>query len=446
MSQQPSSSLLESIRDQFNFGPYPHHSVEETTKDNFNALYTHSLVTPYYLRNQRVLNTENAVILDAGCGTGYKALTLSYANPGAKIVGIDISEKSVELARQRFAYQGRENCEFHVLGIDQIAQLGMEFDYINCDEVLYLFPNPAVGLQALKSVLKPEGLIRSNLHSLLQRNLFFRAQEVFRMMGLMDDNPEDLEIQIVAEVIEALRQGVELKAVKSLLDDTEDNHESFKSAALMNLLFQGDRGFTITDMFQALRESDLEFVSMVNWRRWDVVDLFQNRNNLPEIMARRLPESSAEEKLRLYELINPVNRLLDFWCGHPGQTMGFQAVNTWESTDWQTATVHIHPILQHDYIRKSLARSAQLDQPCHLNAVFNETTPGQKWTVESTIASTLLPLLDGPQPVTALVDRYLKVRSVDPVTLAPFSPQVAFDRLTSTLKALAQSTYVLIER
>jgi hypothetical protein len=43
---------------------------------------------------------------------------------------------------------------------------------------------PAVRLQAMKLVLKPNGIIRANLHSSLQRTYYYRAQEVFKMMGV----------------------------------------------------------------------------------------------------------------------------------------------------------------------------------------------------------------------------------------------------------------------
>ncbi len=48
-------------------------------------------------------------------------------------------------------------------------ELGLEFDYINADEVLYLLPDIVEGLKAMKAVLKPEGIIRTNLHSSFQR-------------------------------------------------------------------------------------------------------------------------------------------------------------------------------------------------------------------------------------------------------------------------------------
>ena len=40
---------------------------------------------------------QNPQILDAGCGAGYESMRLF--NLGAEMVGIDISEKSIEIAR-----------------------------------------------------------------------------------------------------------------------------------------------------------------------------------------------------------------------------------------------------------------------------------------------------------------------------------------------------------
>jgi ubiquinone/menaquinone biosynthesis C-methylase UbiE len=208
----PASNLLDKIRQQFDAYPYPKIPLDKSPKDDINFLYIHNLVTPYYFRNQKVIETKGKVILDAGCGTGYKSLILAEANPGAKIVGIDISEESVKLARKRLEHHGFDNAEFHVLPIEELPELDYQFDYINCDELLYLFPDLTVALQSMKSVLKPDGIIRGNLHSSIQRFNFFRAQKVFTMMGLMDENPEDLEIEIVVETMKALKDNVQLKA------------------------------------------------------------------------------------------------------------------------------------------------------------------------------------------------------------------------------------------
>ncbi len=246
---EQAAELLEKIRQQFDFGPYPRIEVDHSPKDDIPILYFHDLVTSYYLRYKKVINTENRLILDAGCGTGYKSLVLAEANPGAKIVGIDISEQSLDLSRKRFQYHGLENGEFYLLSIYELPSLGLEFDYINCDELLYLFPEPAVALKAMKTVLKPDGIIRSNLHSSLQRFNYFRVQELFRIMGLMDSNPEDMEIDIALETMKALKDNVDLKA-KTWHPSYEG--EDGKQAVLMNYLFQGDKGYTIPELYAAL--------------------------------------------------------------------------------------------------------------------------------------------------------------------------------------------------
>jgi 2-polyprenyl-3-methyl-5-hydroxy-6-metoxy-1,4-benzoquinol methylase len=158
--------LNEKIRQQYDFLPYPECDLDFTTKDKLQSLFIHSLVTPYYLRYQQVIDTKDKIILDAGCGSGLQSLTLALANPGAKIVGVDISPKSVELSAQRLAYHGFTNVEFHTLSLEDIESLGYQFDYINCDEVLYLLPNPAEMLKTFCGILTERGIIRSNLHSL----------------------------------------------------------------------------------------------------------------------------------------------------------------------------------------------------------------------------------------------------------------------------------------
>src|ERR1700761_4205647 len=44
---------------------------------------------------------ERLRILDAGCGTGLSTLMLARLNPGATVVGVDISPRSLDLARER---------------------------------------------------------------------------------------------------------------------------------------------------------------------------------------------------------------------------------------------------------------------------------------------------------------------------------------------------------
>jgi 2-polyprenyl-3-methyl-5-hydroxy-6-metoxy-1,4-benzoquinol methylase len=432
------SELLEKIRQQFDTGPYPRTPLEQSPKDDGTLLYIHNFLTPYYLRNQKVPETEGISILDAGCGSGYTSLILAEANPGAKIVGVDISEQSVILARQRLQYHGFKDVEFHAISIEEITSLNQSFDYINCDEVLYLLIDPVIGLQAMKSVLKPHGIIRANFHSSLTRSHYFRAQQVFKMIGLIDVESPGLEISRVQEIMKALKDQVRLKA------ETWGNFfEINKELIFANHLLQGDKGYTIPELFSALSSAELELIGMVNWGQWNLMDLFNTPSDLPAFLGLTLSELSLEDRLHLFELLHPIHRLLDFWCGHPNQTLPFVPVAEWMPSDWQRAKVHLHPQLKTPIVKEELLRCITQLNPFEISRYLPITG---EMLVDSTIAACLLPLWEEPQLMSSLVERWQTLRAVDPVTLEPRTELEAFDIMKYTLMGLESSGYLLLER
>lgn len=436
------SELWDKIRQQFDSTPYPKIPLDKSPKNDANSLYIHSLVTAYYLRNQKVIDIKDKIILDAGCGSGYKSLMLAEANPGAKIVGVDISEESVKLAKQRLEYHGFDNSEFYVISVEELPKLNLKFDYINCDELLYFFPDTALALKAMKSVLNPEGIIRSNLHSAIQRFNLFRAQKVFSIMGLMDGNPEDLEVEIAIDTIKSLKDNVLLK---NQTWHPGYEGEDQKERILANYLLQGDKGYTITDLFTALRAADLEFISMLNWREWDLMSLFKEPDNLPAFLSMSLPEISIEEKLQLFELLQPVNRLLDFWCGHPQEGQTFVKPQEWNDAEWEKATVHLHPQLKTSDFQDELATSVNKCQPCRVGKYLYPVKEFQGLCVDSAVAVCLLPLLDASQPMMSILERFRQTRPVDPITLQTTNHKEVFDIVKGLLLTLEDCGYVMLE-
>ncbi|MEG4488605.1 methyltransferase domain-containing protein [Microcoleus sp. D2_18a_B4] len=431
--------LIENIRQQFDNTPYPRTPLEESPKDKSELLYLHNLVTAYYFRNRKIINTEGKVILDAGCGTGYKSLVLAIANPGAKIVGIDLSEQSVKLAEQRLHYHGVANAEFYALKIEELPSLGLQFDYINADDVLYLLPDPVAGLQAMKSVLATDGIIRTNLHSSNGRAGVFRAQAAFKAMGLMNGCPGELEVEIVRETMEALQDKVGLKALTWNSDRVKD-----EGWIMVNYLFVGDKGFTIPEVFAMLRGADLEFISMVDWRRWELMDLFKYPDDLPPFWAMSLPETSMEERLYLFDLLHPVHRLFDFWCGNPDRTQAFVPVAEWTEAQWREARVHLHPQLRASQIREDLNNCIDSQTPFEISRYIIVPTLAPV-SIDSTIAACLLPLWEGPQSVVSLVEQWLQIGSQIGVNLESVSDETAFEEVKELLIRLEVFLYVLLE-
>ncbi len=93
---------------------------------------------------------------------------------------------------------------------------------------------------------------------------------------------------------------------------------------------------------------------MVNWRHWELTDLFQAPDDLPTFLGMSLPELDIEEQLHLFELLQPVHRLLDFWCGHPSAAQPFLPVDEWSESDWQSSQVHLHPQLKTTQVKENL--------------------------------------------------------------------------------------------
>jgi ubiquinone/menaquinone biosynthesis C-methylase UbiE len=442
---QLNQKALTSLREHSNAVLYPNKLLEELPYEP-DFLFKHSLVTAYYRRNGRVINTEGITILDAGCCTGYKGLALAKANPGAKIVGVDLSEDSVELARQRIAHLEIDNCEFYSLALEDLPTLGMKFDYINCDDVLYFLPDATQGLKAMQKVLKPQGIIRVNHHSINGRRKVHLAQEAFRMLGMMSGPPCKEEVELVRQTMQQMRPDVDLRATT-----WTDEYLRRDENVLANHLLQGDKVWSVEAFFTALEAANLEFISMVDWWSWNLMALFDNKfDELPIEIAFAFAEMSEAERLHFYDTVHGKHRLLDLWCGLPGQQkFEVKPIEEWTQQDWQTVVVHFHPQALTEKFVSDLQECAEtssllnvMNYPCLTKADANHLA----LFIDSLTLGCLLPLLSGPQPLTTLKQRWVQLSPLNPATLQPSEPDEADRPLQSILIELERMGYVMLER
>lgn len=89
-------------------------------------------------------------ILDVGCGTGEIALRLAEMYPRATIVGVDLIESHLELARRR-AHFG-ERVTFRVADAFELPFDDRSFDLVVCRHVLQSIPTPEKILEQLVRV------------------------------------------------------------------------------------------------------------------------------------------------------------------------------------------------------------------------------------------------------------------------------------------------------
>jgi 2-polyprenyl-3-methyl-5-hydroxy-6-metoxy-1,4-benzoquinol methylase len=440
-----SSNCFNAVFHQYETAPYPATPIDQIIQPEPSKLYQQAIATPYYLQHRRVVDSENKTILDVGCGSGLTSLTLALANPGARVIGVDLSPTSIAVAQKRLLQidnQHNQQIEFQVLSVEELPRLDMQFDYINCDEVLYLLPDPVAALQTMKAVLKPDGSIRANLHSAIQRQHFYRAQKMFELMGLFHEHAGETEETLVRETMNAMPSWVDLKAKTWT---SEADGEVSNQVIRMNYLLQGDKGYTIPELFDMLSAANLSLIEMVNWQQWNLTPLFGSPDETPAFIGLSLPTLSYPQQLQLFELIHPIHRLLDFWCTHVEvQSAAPMPLHKNPFNIHASDLVYLHPQLKTTVVREAIWESVQQNRSVSIDEYLG-VLGAKPIAIDGNIAACLLPLWEGPQPVEAIAKRWQQIRPLHPCTLEPVSDEQALKEVVDLLATLLADLYVMIE-
>lgn len=96
-------------------------------------------------------------VLDIGCGTGeFERLVLTQ-QPTQEIIGVDISEKMLAIARQKLhAYP---NVAFHTAPASALPFADRSFDIVVSASSFHYFEDPVAALVEMKRVLQPHGRV-----------------------------------------------------------------------------------------------------------------------------------------------------------------------------------------------------------------------------------------------------------------------------------------------
>ncbi|MFM2344481.1 MAG: Ubiquinone biosynthesis O-methyltransferase [Pseudomonadota bacterium] len=137
--------------------------------DNEGPLKTLHQINPIRLKwIQSHLDIQNKILLDVGCGGGI--LSDGMARGGAKVLGIDVANEAIEVAKLH-ALDSGVHVDYQSVTIESIAgnpsYIGA-FDAVTCLEMLEHVPNPKSIIQSCAKLVKPNGLV---FFSTLNRNL-----------------------------------------------------------------------------------------------------------------------------------------------------------------------------------------------------------------------------------------------------------------------------------
>lgn len=153
--------------------------------------------------NLKSFLSEKDLVIDAGCGKGYKAAWFAKLSPNSTVIGVDFSTSVFEAADR---YKDIENLFFIRSDIANMPVNDSCADFINCDQVIHHTSNPLKTLKEFRRVLKkdmflcnyvyakkalPRELLdehfRSAAHNLTDNQLWSLSEKLTELGKLLSD-------------------------------------------------------------------------------------------------------------------------------------------------------------------------------------------------------------------------------------------------------------------
>ena len=275
--------------------PFPGDPLQDGPPPGYNWRWCHrSVLASVY--GVIPAGQEQPRILDAGCGTGVSTDYLCHLNPGADVVGVDISDGALAVARERLE---RSEARQAVRSLRQeqrsLLDLGDEtpFDYINSVGVLHHLREPEAGLAALADLLAPQGLLHLFLYADAGRWEIHRTQNALTLLqaGTGGDG-----LRLGRELFETLPESNRLRRhheQRWAVDCAPD-----ANFADMYLHPQ-ETSYNLDRLFAFIKTAGLHFAGFSNPEVWDPARLLQG-----ELLdrAKALP---ASQQWSLIEQLDP---------------------------------------------------------------------------------------------------------------------------------------------
>ncbi len=104
-----------------------------------------------------LVNLQGKCVLDVGCGGGI--LSEAMAERGARVTGIDLGEKALNVAKLHQLESG-SNVSYRLISVEDLAnEVPTTFDVVTCMEMLEHVPDPEAVVRACSQLVKPGGTV-----------------------------------------------------------------------------------------------------------------------------------------------------------------------------------------------------------------------------------------------------------------------------------------------
>ena len=144
-----------------------------------------------YIKEQCGGSLKGKRILDVGCGGGI--LSESLALEGATVVGIDLAEAGLEVAKLHLLESGLD-IDYQFISAEELAESESEsFDVIACLEMLEHVPDPSLVIEACSKLVKTDGRVFFSTINRNPKSYFFAIVGAEYVLNLLPKGTHNYE-------------------------------------------------------------------------------------------------------------------------------------------------------------------------------------------------------------------------------------------------------------
>ncbi len=198
---------------------------------------------------------ENPQIWVGGCGTN-QALQTALRFRNGRVIGSDVSAKSLEIARRNAAALGLTNLELREESLNH-AEYEEQFDCVICTGVIHHNADPRQTLERLSVALKPEGVMELMVYNRYHRLVTSSFQKAVRLFGAGAGPGVDFddELRLAKKIIENV-------AARDTLERAFTQYMDFAESDLADLLIQPvEHSYTVESLEELAASCGLEYVT-----------------------------------------------------------------------------------------------------------------------------------------------------------------------------------------
>jgi len=275
-----SNNYLKDVRTQYSTRVYPPRNVDDEmflcVNTSLEVLNDSCFAGKRHFKNFRVL--------DAGCGCGDDVIFMSkqLKELGGSVVGLDFSKSSLDIAKQRLERFGIDNATLIHGSLLDLPTMGLgKFDFVVSAGVLHHLKDPEAGLNALKSVLKPNGVINIMVYGKIGRTGVYQVQELMKLINT-NCNEDQEKVENTKIVLRYMHNDNWFSHQKDwFIDHKPLKKGGFGDNGIYDLFLNSqDRAYSVPDLYEFAENCGLKLYKFAESHRYDPSSYIKDKNLL----------------------------------------------------------------------------------------------------------------------------------------------------------------------